>query len=330
MTPETPDTPLISIAMVTYNSAAYVGAAIESILSSSYTHFELILADDRSTDNTWEIVTSYADPRIHAVRNEKNFGEYANRDQCLKLAKGDYLIYIDGDDLLYPHGLEFMVRMVTAFPECGMALMYPYDKRVFLPVTLSSRNYYLNYYFGNGLLDVAFTNTLFRTALLREIGGIPVQYKSGDDYVRLRVAALTDTLIISDQLTWWRISPGQASERLSEDPVRRTAEIIAIGNSLLSMPTCPLNEEEKQKIRLSLAYNLKMVFRRYFNRLKFGTALRLLALKKRIPVSFFGMLSAYLDTNLDPLKEYSGINPYRLELSRNPYATRKNTGENGK
>lgn len=320
-----PEMPLVTIAMVTYNSSAYIGAAIESVLSSSYPHFELLIADDCSVDNTWEIVLSYRDPRIRTIRNERNLGEYPNRDQCVRLAKGEYLIFIDGDDLMYPHGLEFMTRMLHAFPECGMALMYPYDKRIFLPVTLTPRDYYLNYYFGDGLLDVAFTNSLFRTTLLREIGGIPEQYKSGDDYVRLRVAALTHTLIISDQLTWWRISPGQASERLSSDPVRRSAEIIDIGNSVLSLPACPLNDEEKRKTRLCLAYGLKMVFLKYFKRLRFGTALRLLALKKLIPVSFFGMLSSYIDSNFDPLNEYSGVNPYRLELSRNPYAAKENT-----
>jgi len=65
MTPNTPD---VTVAMVTYNSGKYVGVAIESVLSSSYTNFELIISDDASGDNTWDIISSYNDARIRAYR----------------------------------------------------------------------------------------------------------------------------------------------------------------------------------------------------------------------------------------------------------------------
>jgi hypothetical protein len=312
--------PLITVAMVTYNSSAYMKLAIDSVLCSSYPHFELLISDDNSTDNTWEIISSYADPRIRAIRNEKNLGEYPNRDQCVRLARGEYLIFIDGDDIVYPHGLEFMIRMLGAFPDCGMALMYPFDQRIIFPVVISSRDYYLNFYFGRGLLDVAFTNTLFRTAALRKIGGIAVRYNSGDDYTRLQVATISDTLIICDQLTWWRISPDQASQRMRSNPCLSMKEMIDMSHSVLDLPSCPLTAEEKLSVRKNIGFRLKMQLLQCCRRLRLRQAWGLSLLAGKIPLSFGRMMATRQDTNLDPFKKYSGTNPYKMDFSANPYS----------
>ncbi|HEY6901907.1 MAG TPA: glycosyltransferase family 2 protein [Puia sp.] len=313
--------PLVTVAMVTYNSGAYVRMAIESVLSSSYRNFELIIADDNSSDNTWEIISSFRDSRIQAIRNEKNIGEYVNRNQCVQKAKGEYLIFIDGDDIIYPHGMAYMVKMLEAFPECGMTLMYPYDPRVILPVTFSPRDFYLNYYCGTGLMDVAFTNTLFRLETLRKAGGISARYKSGDNHARLMVAALADTLIIGDQLTWWRISPGQASQQLNSNVRLAMWEAIDICNTALNSPQCPLTEEEKKKTRNNIGFRLKMEILQRCKRLDLGQAFRLLPLAKEIPVSLGQLLSTSMDRSLDPLKDYNGTNPYKLDFSRNPFSS---------
>src|ERR1039458_6787046 len=97
--------PKVTVAMVTFNSAKYVAQAIESILAQDFSSFELLICDDCSTDQTWAIIQGYVDTRIRAIRNDKNIGEYANRNQALFRAEGKYLIFIDGDDYLYPHCL---------------------------------------------------------------------------------------------------------------------------------------------------------------------------------------------------------------------------------
>src|SRR5258706_6333730 len=105
---ETPFAPLVTVAMVTYNSARYLTEAIESVLAQEFEDFELLICDDCSRDDTWQIASRYDDPRIRAVRNEFNMGEYQNRNQALRLARGKYVMFLDGDDFLYPHGLGFM------------------------------------------------------------------------------------------------------------------------------------------------------------------------------------------------------------------------------
>lgn len=94
---------LVSILIPTYNQQQYISKAVESALAQTYHSIEIIVADDHGTDETAEIVASYAskDARLRYVRNEKNLGRVANYRKALyNLAKGDYVVMLDGDDYL--------------------------------------------------------------------------------------------------------------------------------------------------------------------------------------------------------------------------------------
>lgn len=206
--------PLVTVAMVTYNSAKYVDVAIQSVLASSYTNFELIISDDASTDNTWELIKSYKDERIRAYRNPVNIKEYPNRNKCIDLAKGKYFIFIDGDDYIYPHGLEFIVKMLEKNPNCAMALMHNQRKNVIYPAVVTPHMYYIGEYFFSGFSGVSFAETVFKTNILKETGGVPNNYGAGDNYTRNKIAISHKTLIIPNGHTWWRNTPGQASQKI--------------------------------------------------------------------------------------------------------------------
>ncbi len=85
--------------MLTYNRAWSIGEAISSVLSQTYTNFELIIIDDGSTDNTREIVTGFADPRIKYINHEANQGLMARRKESLAAASGVYVAVLDSDDV---------------------------------------------------------------------------------------------------------------------------------------------------------------------------------------------------------------------------------------
>ena len=93
--------PLFTIVTVSYNSEKWIAQAIESVLSSSFRDYEYIIADDCSTDKSWEIICKYDHPQIRNFRNENNIGEYFNRNKALEAARGKYLLFVDGDDILY-------------------------------------------------------------------------------------------------------------------------------------------------------------------------------------------------------------------------------------
>lgn len=90
---------LVSVIMPLYNAERYVHRAIESILKQSYSHFELILVDDCPTDNTMNIVNAITDSRIRIIHNEQNKGIAYSRNIGMKMAKGEYIAFMDDDDL---------------------------------------------------------------------------------------------------------------------------------------------------------------------------------------------------------------------------------------
>lgn len=112
---------LISIVMPTYNRAQYITRCIESILTQSYTNWELWVIDDGSTDETSQIVQDYIskDERIHLYAQE-NQGPSTSRKIGIRLSKGACITFVDSDDYIEPHYLEHLLEPLKIFPnlEC--------------------------------------------------------------------------------------------------------------------------------------------------------------------------------------------------------------------
>jgi glycosyltransferase involved in cell wall biosynthesis len=113
----------VSICVPVYNGAKYLTRALDSVLSQTYEDFELVLADDRSTDDTPAIIESYAkeDKRVKAWTNKKNLGHYGNYNACIKQATGKYIKLFAQDDLLHPKTLETFVNVFEHNP--GVSLV---------------------------------------------------------------------------------------------------------------------------------------------------------------------------------------------------------------
>lgn len=112
--------PKVSILMGIYNCAPTLREAVESILSQTFTDWELILCEDGSRDDTYAIAQEYrrAHPdRIILLRNEKNMGLNHTLNRCLQAASGEYCARMDGDDLSMPDRFEKQVAFLDAHPE---------------------------------------------------------------------------------------------------------------------------------------------------------------------------------------------------------------------
>lgn len=103
---------LVSIIMPSYNTASYIKQTIRSVLDQTYTNWELIIVDDCSTDNTNEVVDTIKDCRIHYFKNEKNSGAAISRNKALREAKGQWIAYLDSDDLWMPEKLEKQIKFM--------------------------------------------------------------------------------------------------------------------------------------------------------------------------------------------------------------------------
>ena len=92
-----------SVIICAYNLEKIIKVSLESVLMQKFKNFELIVVDDCSTDKTYEVLKKYEkkDSRIHVLKNEKNCGPSISRNNAVDIAKGEYIVYLDGDDTLY-------------------------------------------------------------------------------------------------------------------------------------------------------------------------------------------------------------------------------------
>lgn len=97
---------LVSIIMPTYNCAKFINETIKSVLNQTYENWELVIVDDCSNDNTEEVVASFNDKRIKYHRLEKNSGAAVARTTAMKMATGNYMAFLDSDDLWKDNKLE--------------------------------------------------------------------------------------------------------------------------------------------------------------------------------------------------------------------------------
>lgn len=114
--------PSVSICLPVYNGANYLAGALESALAQTFTDFELLLANDCSTDETLSIIENYAkqDKRIICWTNETKLGLFGNYNACIKKAKGKYIKLFAHDDILHTEALERLVSALSENPDVSL------------------------------------------------------------------------------------------------------------------------------------------------------------------------------------------------------------------
>lgn len=114
-----PETPFFSIVIPTYNRAAQLLNAVQSVLAQSFSNLELLIIDDGSTDNTPQVMEAITDPRVRYQR-QVNSERSAARNRGMELSRGLYLCFLDSDDTLHPDYLQHLYHTAgrEAFPVC--------------------------------------------------------------------------------------------------------------------------------------------------------------------------------------------------------------------
>jgi glycosyltransferase involved in cell wall biosynthesis len=248
--------PLVTVLTTVYNRAPYLAACIESVLAQTMDDLELIIVDDCSTDGSYAVAERYlSDPRVRLYRNDTNLGDYPNRNRAASLARGTYLKYVDGDDLIYPHCLELMVEGMETFHAAGYGISQELSG-VMAPALLSPRDAYHSHFFETGLFSAGPLDAIFRRDAFEELEGFsPARYTSDTDFF-LRIGARWPGVMLVPGLVWWRHHEGQESveegsslERILDVTLRRHRNVC----DALDSEYCPLSCREVRDIRRRVA-----------------------------------------------------------------------------
>ena len=120
--------PKISVVIPLYNKGFIISETLNSVLAQTFTDFEVIIVNDGSTDNGFEIVSQFSDNRIQLFQQE-NKGAAAARNLGIEKATGELIAFLDADDYWYPNHLEELHKLYIDFPNCGI-----YASRYFMKI----------------------------------------------------------------------------------------------------------------------------------------------------------------------------------------------------
>ncbi len=245
-------TPLVSVLMTSYFREDFIQEAIESVLASTYENFELIIVDDCSKDKTVEIARSYAarDARVKVYVNERNLGDYPNRNKAASYATGKYLKYIDADDYIYPWGLELLVKMMEEFPDAGWGLCsLEQDEYRPFPFVLANTAEIYNYeYFGPGIFHKAPLSSIIKKDAFDVIGGFSGKKHLGDYELWHLLALKFPVVLMPHGIVWHRIHDNQQSKENRVDPEVPFKYFVSAANFFKNNTRLPIENSLRLKI----------------------------------------------------------------------------------
>ena len=190
------ESPKVSVIISTYNRAALLPRAVDSVLAQTYGDFELLIVDDCSTDDTPQVIAGFADPHVRALRHDANRGQPAARNTGIREARGEYLAFLDDDDEFTPSSLADRVAALESAPS-EVALVYGWREYVddATGETRPGRRLALEgseaFEYALMALNLAPASALLvRMAAAREVGGFDERLTAGEDsYLICNIAA---------------------------------------------------------------------------------------------------------------------------------------------
>ena len=248
---------VVSILMTSFNRELYIAEAIESIINSNFLNFELIIVDDCSNDKTVAIAKKYAanDKRIFIYENEKNIGQFANRNKAASYAKGKYLKYVDSDDTIASNCIEVMVEAMVTYPQADLGFCYTMNSLIDrYPFLIDSKTAYKEHFFAGGLLTTGPSGLIFKKTAFEEVRGFEEFGMPSDNHLSLKLAGRNAVVALEPALFIWRQHTDQifAINRNNYNNILNNYQF----NKDIILKYSPLTKAENEKI----LYNQKKIF----------------------------------------------------------------------
>lgn len=227
-------TPKVSIVLPSLNNRQYLEERFETILNQTFTDWELVIIDNYSDDGAWELIKEFAqrDTRFRISQAPRE-GIYINWNNCIRLARGEYIYIATNDDTMTPDCLEKMVKALEQYPDCeichvkckiidgkGKELKGYWEK---LPASqfygdLMNKSH-IRFAPYDGILYCALSTVYFgplqlliRRSVFDKVGFFPLEWGSEGDFEwGMRAALVCNTIHIPETLVAWRIHPQQST-----------------------------------------------------------------------------------------------------------------------
>lgn len=267
--------PLVSVLMTAYNREKYITEAIESVLNSTYTNFELIIVDDGSKDDTVKIAKRYEerDKRIKVYVNEKNLGDYPNRNKATSYANGEFIMFVDSDDMILQDGIKKCAEIMLLFPESSIG-MYSFncEETAFL---LNSEQAIQTHFFKRSFLTIGPGATIIRRSFFEKIGKYPEKYGPANDmYFNLKAVCFSSIVMLPFEFMYYRRHEGQGKNNTYSYLYNNYRYIK---DALKGLPL-PITDNEKKwldkKNKRRFSVNLFKYFFKTFNLSKTRNAIK--------------------------------------------------------
>ena len=127
----------VTVCVPVYNTARYIKVCVESVFAQDYADWRLLVADNHSTDGTWEILSSLNHPQLQLFRHPQNLGATANWNFSLRQVQTEFVCFLGADDLFYPHHLSRKIALLQQTPAApfihGLADVIDTDGAPFQP-----------------------------------------------------------------------------------------------------------------------------------------------------------------------------------------------------
>ena len=198
---------MISVILSTHNDENTISDAINSILNQSYTDLELIIINDCSTDKTKEVIKSFDDRRLIYLENKTNIGRSRSRNKAIKIAKGDFIAIIDGDDISAPNRLDVQFKYLIKNPDVDLVacnVIYFYENTVLGSSLLKQhKSNIFNFYLRAS--EMPHPTWMARANFYKKFKYNPEMDKSEDSDLIFRARLYSKYSLLKDCLVFYRL-----------------------------------------------------------------------------------------------------------------------------
>ena len=222
---------MFSVIMPVYNGEKFIEDAVNSVCAQTYDNWELIIVNDGSKDNTADVLKKYEINSQIKIIHQENGGVSVARNTAISASKGEYIVFLDADDVWHTNHLEVMNELITEYPDAGLYATFTRTELVnggiieecnFFkdkPDVVYLEDFFKAYYNDKSAMIFNITTACFSRKALDVTGLFPVGCAIGEDLeLALRVAAYFPVVLSKKATGTYKKTNSTATKDISFDP----------------------------------------------------------------------------------------------------------------